>query len=164
MTALDELELTVRPCAAEDRALLQEVYAASRAEELAQVAWAPGQRQAFEAMQFSLQDAVYRRHHPDGDFLVVEVAGTAAGRLYVARCAGEVRLVDIALLPAYRGRGIGTALVTGLQREAAAAGQVVVLHVRADSPARALYERLGFRVVGDLGVDLRLEWAAEGSS
>ena len=42
------------------------------------------------------------------------------GRLYVARWSDEIRIVDIALLPAFCNRGLGTTLVRALQAEAAA--------------------------------------------
>jgi GNAT superfamily N-acetyltransferase len=46
-----------------------------------------------------------------------------AGPRYVMRAGDEIRIIDIALLPEYCNRGIGTALLRGLQSEAAAAGK-----------------------------------------
>lgn len=149
---------TLRRSAAADRILLRDVYASTRAAELDQVSWAPGQREAFVDMQFDAQDHEYRRLNPHGAFDVVEVDGVAAGRLYVDRRPGDLRIIDIALLPEYRGRGIGSALITGLQRQALAEGRIVSIHVEVHNPARSLYERLGFEVAEDLGVYLRMEW------
>ena len=47
----------------------------------------------------------------------------------VARWADEIRIVDIALLPEYRGAGIGTPLLGELEDEAAAAGKPLSIHV-----------------------------------
>ena len=59
--------------------------------------------------------------------------------------------MDIALLPEYRGRGIGTALLEELLVEADATGRRVTIHVERFNPARRLYERLGFVEAGDPG-------------
>jgi ribosomal protein S18 acetylase RimI-like enzyme len=64
----------------------------------------------------------------------------------------EVRIVDIALLPDYCNRGIGTTLLRGLQSEAAAAGKPLRIHVERFNPALVLYHRLGFQQVDDRGV------------
>ena len=93
-------------------------------------------------------------------FDVVEVDGRAAGRLYVARWPGEIRVVDISLLPEYRGRGTGTALLGELVREAEAAGKPLTIHVERFNRAIRLYERLGFVPAGDEGVYLLLRWSA----
>jgi ribosomal protein S18 acetylase RimI-like enzyme len=150
--------VTLRPAQAEDRELLLSVYAATRAEELDQVVWPEGAREAFLRMQFDLQDTEYRRINPEGSFDVVEVDGRPAGRLYVDRRPEEIRVVDVALLPQFRGAGIGGALLTGLQEEAAASGRRVTIHVEVTNPAARLYERLGFVVVADLGLYRRMEW------
>ncbi|WP_028652991.1 GNAT family N-acetyltransferase [Nocardioides halotolerans] len=152
-------EVTLRPTTDADRELLLAVYASTRADELDQVAWPPGAREAFVEMQFAAQDEDYHRTNPEGSFSVVEVAGRPAGRLYVDRRPGDLRIVDVALLPEFRGQGIGTALVTALQEAAAAEGRIVSIHVEVHNPARALYDRLGFRVAEEVGVYLRMEWS-----
>jgi ribosomal protein S18 acetylase RimI-like enzyme len=158
VTDIDTAEVTLRPATDEDRDLLLAVYAASRQEELDQVEWPPGAREAFLEMQFAAQDHEYRRHNPDGRFDVIEVDGEPGGRLYVDRRPGDLRIVDIALLPGFRGRGTGRLLIEDLQRQAAAEGRIVSIHVEVHNPAARLYERLGFEVAADLGVYRRMEW------
>jgi ribosomal protein S18 acetylase RimI-like enzyme len=152
--------LTLRPATQEDRQFLVEVYAASREEELSQVAWPEGQREAFIRMQFHAQDTSYRAQSPDGSFDVIEVDGRPAGRLYVDRRPEEIRIVDIALLPEFRGAGIGARLLGDLTREAAASGRVASLHVELHNRAAALYARLGFVAVAEAGLHRRMEWRA----
>jgi ribosomal protein S18 acetylase RimI-like enzyme len=77
----------------------------------------------------------------------------------VARDEHDIRVVDVSLLPEFRARGVGTRLLTAILAEAAAGGQRVTIHVEQHNPARALYERLGFAPVEDLGVYLRMECA-----
>jgi GNAT superfamily N-acetyltransferase len=79
---------------------------------------------------------------------IVEVDGRPVGLVKLLREPGAWRLVQLQLLPAWQGRGIGTSLVTATIGEARAAGAALELGVLAVNPARRLYERLGFVVVG----------------
>jgi ribosomal protein S18 acetylase RimI-like enzyme len=111
-------------------------------------------------MQFDAQDVQYRQHNPEGAFDVIEVDGRPAGRLYVDRRPTDIRIVDIALLPEFRGVGTGRLLIRRLQDEAAATGRTVSIHVEVHNRAAALYRRLGFVVAAELGVYRRMEWTA----
>jgi ribosomal protein S18 acetylase RimI-like enzyme len=108
-------------------------------------------------MQFDAQDRWYRAQYPQATFDVVVVEGEPAGRLYVNRGEGEIRIVDIALLPEHRGGGVGTSLLRDLIAEADAAGKRLTIHVERLNPALRLYERLGFALAEDKGVYLFLE-------
>jgi len=152
--------VVLRPAGAADAGFLLEVYASTRAEELALLDWSGAQKDAFVTMQHRAQDTHYRTHFPDARFEVIESDGRAAGRLYVARQGDEIRILDIALLPDYRAHGIGTTLLRALQAEARSTGKRVVLHVERHSPARHLYLRLGFVPLEEKGVHLRMEWGA----
>jgi predicted GNAT family acetyltransferase len=71
--------------------------------------------------------------------------------------------MDIALLPEFRGAGLGTALLADLFAEATAAGKTLTIHVEEYNPARRLYERLGFRKIGEHGVHHLMEWTPAGA-
>jgi ribosomal-protein-alanine N-acetyltransferase len=64
--------------------------------------------------------------------------------------ADEVQLLNVAVHPAHRRRGIGETLVRSVQSQAAAhQARAVLLEVRmANLPARRLYAQLGFRTTG----------------
>ena len=100
-----------------DEEFLRIVYAESRREELDQVVWPEGAREAFLRSQFDAQAAHYTRHYPGAEFLIVEHHGQPAGRLYVRRSPPEIRIMDIAIVPRFRSRGIGTALLQELIAE-----------------------------------------------
>ncbi|WP_209021871.1 GNAT family N-acetyltransferase [Nocardioides sp. 503] len=152
--------VALRPATDRDRDLLLHVYSSTREEELSQVTWAPGQREAFVRMQFDAQDTQYRQHNPTGTFDVIEVGGRPAGRLYVDRRPDDIRVVDLALLPEFRGAGIGGDLLRRLQEEAAASGRILSIHVEVHNRAAELYRRLGFVTAAERGVYRRMEWRA----
>jgi ribosomal protein S18 acetylase RimI-like enzyme len=150
----------LRPATEADHGFLLALYGSTREEELSQVAWPEGQREAFVQMQFDLQDTQYRRNNPHGSFDVVEVDGRPAGRLSVDRRADDIRIVDIALLPQYRGAGVGQQLIRGVLDEAAGSGRTVSIHVEVHNRAARLYERLGFVALSERGVYREMEWRA----
>ena len=149
--------MRLRPVADADRAFLVDLYASTREEELAQVAWDDGQKRAFVEQQFGAQDAHYRANYPGATLDVIEVDGEPAGRLYVHRGPSDIRIMDIALAPAFRGRGIGTSLLRSLIEEADASSRKLSIHVEMNNPARSLYDRLGFDPAGEHGVYVLME-------
>lgn len=147
---------TLRPAGEADLPFLARLYASTRSEELAAVDWSEERKEAFLRQQFEAQHRWYAEQYAGASFDVVLVGGEPAGRLYVARWDREVRIVDVSLLPAHRGQGLGERLLREVLAEAAAAGKPVTIHVERFNPALRLYGRLGFAVVEDKGVYLLL--------
>jgi ribosomal protein S18 acetylase RimI-like enzyme len=104
-------------------------------------------RALFLDSQFNAQLESYRRSFPQANHDIIELDGVAAGRLYVDRAPMVLQLIDISLLPEYRARGIGTALLQALLAEAAQRRGTVRLSVATSNPAQRLYQRLGFRTI-----------------
>lgn len=153
--------LRLRPITPDDDVFLLSVYDNSRAEELAQVQWAEGQREAFLKWQFDLQRREYDARFPDAEYNVILVDDQPAGRIWIGRTGEEIRLLDIAILDGFQNRGAGTALLRQLVDEATASGKrlrhmVFVLN----NDAHRFYERLGFVVIEDLGGYKHMEWKA----
>lgn len=109
--------------------------------------------------QFSAQDRHYRENYAGASFDVVLVDGSPAGRLYVARWAEEIRIMDLALLPEFRGAGTGGRLIGDLAAEGRATEKRVTIHVERFNPAARLYDRLGFLPVSERGVHVLMQWA-----
>ena len=145
-------ELRFRPIEPDDQDLLFRIYASTREEELAAVVWEPGQKEAFLRQQFEAQHRWYQENYAGAEFLVVLRDGEPAGRLYVVRWEKEIRLIDIALLPAHRNSGVGSAILREILAEGSAAAKPVTIHVEKFNPALRLYERLGFTPIEDRGV------------
>jgi ribosomal protein S18 acetylase RimI-like enzyme len=153
--------VSLRPITPEDDSFLARVYASSRAEELAQTGWSEEQKAEFCRRQFDAQSAYYSVNYSGALFQVIERDGRPIGRLYVARWEKEIRIVDITLLPEFRGSGIGTNLLRDLQDEARSAGKSLTIHVERFNPALRLYQRLGFQQVEDKGVYLLMKWESD---
>jgi GNAT superfamily N-acetyltransferase len=152
------MDITLRPSVPEDTDFLYAVYASTRQEELAAVPWDDATKASFLLTQARAQDVDYRTRRPQGEFLVVTADGVDAGRLYRALLdGGELRLMDIALLPDWRGRGIGTRLIEELVEECRLNRWLLSLHVELHNPVRRLYDRLGFVVAAQDEVNARME-------
>jgi ribosomal protein S18 acetylase RimI-like enzyme len=76
------------------------------------------------------------------------LAGAEKGYGYVD---DETPEIGMAVLPGYRGRGIGSSLLKRLLESAGAVYRKVCLSVSADNPALRLYERVGFERAGGDG-------------
>jgi len=150
--------LRLRAATSLDESFLRRVYASTRAEELALAPWTEEEKEKFTSQQFAAQDAHYRTYYPTSQFLVIEHRGENIGRLYIDHWSRETRIMDISILPQYRGTGIGTELIRQMQEEARTAGKSLSIHVEKLNPALRLYERLGFRTKEDKGVYLLMEW------
>lgn len=100
---------------------------------------------------------------PDDRAMVAEVGGEVIGACW-ARTTDEYGHIDdktpsfsVSLYEPYRGKGIGTAMMHALLDELRVAGYArASLSVQKKNPALRLYERLGFRIIGD-GFD-ETEW------
>jgi len=80
---------------------------------------------------------------------IITSGGADVGLFKVVRDTDPWELAQIQLLPSHQQQGLGGQLVRQLVEEARVAGRSVVLDVLRANPARHLYERAGFRVVGE---------------
>jgi ribosomal protein S18 acetylase RimI-like enzyme len=148
----------LRPATSRDEDFLFRLYASTRMEELAATEWSTRERRVFLQQQFRARAQSYAAEFPGAQSSVITLDGLPIGCMIVHRSATEIRLVDLALLPEFRRRGIGRTLVETLQTEAGVSQRPLRLAVREDNAARRLYQRLGFSPVAQAGVHLRMEW------
>lgn len=144
--------IALRPRRDGDEAFTQELFFSVRAPEFAVMGWPEAALRDFLAGQSQLQNRHYANVYPNAANLVVTRHETAIGRVILYASPGDIRVVDIALLPQCRGNGLGAALLDAVKQQAQAARVSVSLSVDLNNPARRLYLRQGFLPVSDNGI------------
>lgn len=144
--------LVARPVQEDDMGFLFSLYASTRIDELAVLDWTDADKANFLAQQFQAQHQYYQEHYADALRLVLLLDGQPVGRLYWWSGEANANLIDVSLLPAMRGHGVGQALMALLTSQADRLGQTIVLHVEPSNPAHRLYRRFGFETVAQSGV------------
>ena len=151
--------IVLRPEREADWSFRFDLFCRSRPPEWSLVTLAPDLLDQLMRHQFQAQTVGYREQFPAARFDIIEFAGTPIGRIVVDRSATMVHIVDQAIVPELRGRGIGTAVMRSFMDEAAAHGLPVCLEVGdSNDPSLRLYLRLGFRPVEELPLYIRREW------
>lgn len=149
--------LSLRPATENDTDFLHAVYASGRAEEFASVPWTDEQKVEFLRGQSQAQLTYYAEHYPNAEYSIVVLDGVDIGRVLTEHRAEDLRLMDMSLLPEYRGKGVGSGLLADVVARAETLGLPVVLHVESHNPARRLYERSGFADDGEVGAYRRMK-------
>jgi ribosomal protein S18 acetylase RimI-like enzyme len=154
----------LRPAQPEDEQFLFQLFAESQ-EHLAAFRWNAELYRSLIEMQYRGRQQSYSAEFPRAVDAILciqdeERSATPVGRMLVD-CAPEIwRIVDIAVLGAYRGKGLGSWALRLCQRQSEAAGAKLALAVRPENRARRLYERLGFRVTRLDALNVEMESAA----
>jgi ribosomal protein S18 acetylase RimI-like enzyme len=107
--------------------------------------------QSLVEMQYRGRKLSYAAEYPQAVDAILCVEDEAEGAMPVGRLLVDCqpdrwRIVDIALLAAHRGKGLGGWALEQCKRQCGEAAGKLALEVRPDNRARRLYERLGFHV------------------
>ena len=150
--------ISFRPVTDGDEQFLLELYRSSRGDDLRGFDWDEDRISEFLGMQYESQKLFYQTDYQRATDEIVLIEGQPAGRLIVERREHEIRCVDIALLPAHRGSGVGSFLIRKLQDETAQINKPLRLQVIRFSRAVTLFERLGFVRTSETGTHFQMEW------
>ncbi|WP_236980098.1 GNAT family N-acetyltransferase [Membranihabitans maritimus] len=148
------------PITDNDLEFLEKVYRSTREEEISRAPWSEEDKAHFIHHQFLAQHTFYSEQFSDAKFDIIFVDGQKAGRLYIEEREDELRIIDIALLPAFRGQGWGTKLLEEIKLLAEKKTKSVGIHVEKNNPAMSLYIRLGFKDIEDKGVYQFMKWTS----
>jgi GNAT superfamily N-acetyltransferase len=154
LTEKVELRPVVMP---DDEEFLKSVYASTR-DDVQYLPFDDAGKQAFILMQYTAQKNHYDEYYKDAKHWIVLYEGNPAGRHMIDYGREDIRLVDMAILPEYRGKGIGTVLFKDAFKDSVRLGLPCILHVIKENPAIPMYERLGFRTIGETGIHDKMEW------
>jgi len=141
------MKITLRPVRESDDPFLLELYASTRAAEMALVPWTAEQKDAFVRMQFAGQKTGYAKEYPDAQHSLICLDDEPVGRVYLSRSENCFHILDITMATAQRGNGIGTIVLREILQDADQAGRPTSIYVDSFSPSQRLFERLGFQVV-----------------
>jgi ribosomal protein S18 acetylase RimI-like enzyme len=95
------------------------------------------------------QAASFERQWDQSQVRILMVDGADVGWIQSVSRQGELFLAQIIVDASFQRRGIGTETMNQLIAEAASTGQALCLDVVKINPALRLYQRLGFRIVGE---------------
>jgi ribosomal protein S18 acetylase RimI-like enzyme len=141
--------IELRPVNKEDERFIEKVYRSTREEELNFTNWPEEQKQAFMMMQSMAQEAEYKTKFPGAEFQIILYKKQEAGRMYTWEGEKEIRLIDITLLPEFRGKGIGAFLLRELIKRSGILEKKISLHVDPLNPALKLYMHAGFKHISN---------------
>lgn len=98
--------------------------------------------------QFETRRRQYRAKFPGAKTLIISCDGADVGQLEIDRSRPAWHLIDIAIFPGYRNRGIGQAVVKKILNEADQASSPVHASVFSQNVgAQRFWERMGFTVL-----------------
>jgi ribosomal protein S18 acetylase RimI-like enzyme len=138
--------LALRPTRPADQGFLESLHRSTR-EDLRLIDADDDFIEELIDMQFRAQTAGAGEMFPNAMYFIVEYHGERIGRVVLDFGPVEVRVVDIALIPAARGKGLRTGVLQAVQAAAAQALTPVTLISRCDNlKAKAHYQRMGFVV------------------
>jgi ribosomal protein S18 acetylase RimI-like enzyme len=151
-------DLIVRPEREDDEAFRFHLFCASRQPEFARLL-APDVLEPIMRQQFHAQTVGYRARFPRARGDIIELGGKPIGRIMLDRGDQVLHIVDQAIMPELRDRGIGTSIMRALMEEARRTTCSVRLGVAAaNEQALRLYRRLGFAPIETKEHYLWLEW------
>ncbi|QAU46351.1 GNAT family N-acetyltransferase [Bradyrhizobium guangzhouense] len=157
-------DLRLRPEQDADNDFRFALFCQSRAAELALMPIEPVAHEQLMRIQYRGQTMTYRTNFPGARFDIIEREGSAIGRLITDRAGHHIAIVDWAIMPEMRGRGIGTAIMQSLMEEARQTNREIRLKVASNNAAALrLYLRLGFAEVAEMPLYTELAWNADGS-
>jgi ribosomal protein S18 acetylase RimI-like enzyme len=153
----------LRPEREEDQPFRYELFCNSRLPEWYQVELDPAVREQLMQHQFNAQTVSYRAQFPNARFDIIWLDGRPIGRIIVDGPHRFLHIVDQAIVPELRSRGIGSAIMRYFMDRAAAAAVPVELQVAStNDPSMQLYLRLGFVPVEENAMYINMRWQPPG--
>jgi GNAT superfamily N-acetyltransferase len=153
------VSISARSPLPEDEPFLFRLYASTRAREWAALDLPESEKNALMRMQFESQANSYRSQFPQSEHTIVIAGEEPAGRIWLDEGTNVIKVLDLALLPQFQSRGIGTKLMKGCQERARKAGKPLRHSVlKWNSEAISFYLRLAFTPCGGDEFFLQLEW------
>lgn len=150
--------LGLRPARSADNGFIESLYRSTRTD-LQQLDAEPDFIETLIEQQHHAQTVGYGDMFPNAMYFIIEKQGESIGRVVIDFGMNEVRLVDIALIPAARSKGYGKNIIQTLQYAAGSSRAPLYLSVlKINQAARQLYHQLGFQLAEAGTVSDLLVW------
>jgi ribosomal protein S18 acetylase RimI-like enzyme len=102
-----------------------------------------------------------QQNYPNAQTIILEYQRQALGRMVFEHTTGDIRLIDIAVLPSAQRRGLARYMLQYLQQMAETRQASLSLRVvKNNFKARKLYLSAGFQLVGEDEVSEQMCWRA----
>ena len=153
------MRVSQRPSSPGDEPFVRELILKSAEEELLAASWPEPMRSHLLEIQYSGRVQSLRSRFPGIEETIAVVDGAPVGWFAKAVLEDEIRWLDLIVAADWRGRGVGTAVLTSAMDEASRCGKAARFSVRAaNAGAIRLYERLGFRRIGGDEINYLMEY------
>jgi ribosomal protein S18 acetylase RimI-like enzyme len=159
---IDELILpaaiSLRRVSVQDDPFLWALFCAVRAD-LALLPLPAEQVELLMRQQYRFQQQGYANQFPLAESWVIEYQSIPAGKIMLDCSANAVHVIDIAVVPEYRSRGIGSGVLVAISGYVNKCAGVLSLSVdRQNIAARRLYDRLGFVICQQTATHDGMQW------
>jgi ribosomal protein S18 acetylase RimI-like enzyme len=148
------MELTRRPAHESDTSFAREVHHRAYREVV---------EQQFGLWVEEQQDRYFESDWVGPTFEIVLCDGIPCGYVCIEDRDDDIHIREIALMPEYQGRGIGSSILREVLERARAHRVPVKLGTFHKSRALGLYRGLGFREIGRTETHVLLEWNSDGA-
>ena len=156
---IDTSLLTLRPKLESDTDFLIALYETSREEEMQFIEWHnDDERKAFFLMQYNAQKMHFDTNYENLDYDIILYNNIDVGRLILHRTQGNLHCVDIIILPEYRKKGIGAAIMQRIEKELEEKNITSTLYFEKTKPyLEGIYGKYGFVSIEDIGTHKFME-------
>ena len=158
------MQITLQPEALTPEAgsLAYQLFAVDKLAEFAAIGVPQPQAEELVQMQWRGRTLTYANQYPGAEDWTISLEnGTPIGRHLLQKTPQGFRMVDFAILPEWRGQGIGTQVLQQLIQSTAATESIFTLRVEKNNRALHLYKRLGFTIVSSDELSFEMEWKPE---
>jgi len=102
-----------------------------------------------------------RQNYPNAQTKILESQSQALGRMVFERTTGDIRLIDIAVLPSAQRQGMARYMLQYLQQMAGIhQASLSLCVVKNNFKARGLYLSAGFQIVDEDALSEQMRWRA----
>jgi len=154
----NRMTVSFRPCRRSDELFLRDLTIGIVSAELGADAWPEELRAPLLEMQYRSRVGGLESRYSDGAGYVILADGTDAGFVFYRDLPEALHVVDIMVDLSRQGQGIGSGALRRICEYAGQQRKPVRLAVsKSNARAFALYERVGFRVVGEGDLNFTME-------